>query len=466
MESLGDILKRMQIGAGSPGARREPPPPAEPCCPVCQGIGFVHPLLEPGRPDFSRVVPCRCQRQDVEKDRLGRLQRYSNLGPLARLTFDSLLPQGRSADPQNQERFGRALSYARAFAQNPEGWLILCGASGAGKTHLAAAIANERLSQGQPTFFVVAPDLLDHLRATYSPNSDISYDMLLEQVRNAPLLILDDLGTQSSTPWAQEKLFQIINHRYNSRLPTVITTNTLMEDMDERLRTRLTDPSLSKVCVLEERGLLVVKQVASHGLETLKDNSFDNFDFKRRDLPVEQRRSLAEAYRICTEFAKSPEGWLVLSGASGCGKTHLAAAMGNQRLSQGYPVFFRVVPDLLDHFRAAYGPESKVTYDALFDHVRNVSLLILDDLGAESSTSWAHEKLFQIMNHRYNTKLATIITSRYTPEKMGGAIGSRMRDLKLSTVVEIKAPAYYGDTEATESPANAPRRRRPGIQPG
>lgn len=464
MESLGDIIRRMHIGGGQPGARSETPPVSAPCCPTCQGTGFVHPLLEPGRPDFSRVVPCRCQRQDVEKDRLGRLQRYSNLGPLTRLTFESLLPLGRSADPQNQERFGRALSYARAFARSPEGWLILCGASGAGKTHLAAAIANERLSQGQPAFFVVAPDLLDHLRATYSPNSEVPYDVLLEQVRNAPLLILDDLGAQSSTPWAQEKLFQIINHRYNSRLPTVITTNLPMDELDERLRTRLTDPSLSKVCILEEKASVIVKQIASHGLETLGDKSFDNFDWRRRDLPVEQRRSLAEAYRICTEFARSPEGWLILSGATGCGKTHLAAAIGNQRLSQGHPVFFRVVPDLLDHFRAAYAPDSKLPYDALFEHVRNVSLLILDDLGVESSTSWAHEKLYQLVNYRYNAKLSTVITSRYTPEKLGGAIGSRMRDLKLSTVVEIKAPTYYEDSsDAPDSPSQLPRRRRPGT---
>ncbi len=462
MESLGDILKRMQIGARAQAAEGEPAPPSEPCCPVCQGAGFVHPLLAPGRPDFSHVVPCRCQRKDVEKDKLGRLQRYSNLGPLTRLTFDSMIPDGKSADPQSQERFRRALSYARAFAGNPEGWLILCGASGVGKTHLAVAIANERLSKGQPAFFVVVPDLLDHLRATYSPNSDISYDLLLEQVKNAPLLILDDLGTQSSTPWAQEKLFQIINHRYNSRLPTVVTTNTPIEEIDERLRTRLTDPSLSKVFVLEEKGSVVVKQGASHGLEALKDKSFDNFDWRRRDLPLEQRRSLAESYRICTEFARSPEGWLILSGPSGCGKTHLAAAIGNQRLSQGQPVFFRVVPDLLGHFRSAYGPDSKLTYDDLSEHVRNVALLILDDLGTESSTPWAYEKLYQIINHRYNFKLATIFTSMYTPEKMGGAIGTRMRDLKLSTVVEIKAPAYYGDTETKEAPSSPPRRRRPG----
>ncbi|NIV30802.1 MAG: ATP-binding protein, partial [Anaerolineae bacterium] len=60
-------------------------------------------------------------------------------------------------------------------------------------------------------------------------------------------VILDDLGVHSATSWAQEKLFQLLNHRYNHRLPTVFTTSVPLEEMDDRLRTRLGDPSLSQV---------------------------------------------------------------------------------------------------------------------------------------------------------------------------------------------------------------------------
>ena len=89
--------------------------------------------------------------------------------------------------------------------------------------------------------FVVVPDLLDHLRATFSPNSPTTLDKLFEQVRSVPLLILDDLGTESATPWAREKLFQLLNHRYAARLPTVITTADYVDKIDERLRTRMLD---------------------------------------------------------------------------------------------------------------------------------------------------------------------------------------------------------------------------------
>ncbi|MEK7806116.1 MAG: DNA replication protein DnaC, partial [Chloroflexota bacterium] len=85
---------------------------------------------------------------------------------------------------------------------------------------------------------------LDHLRATFSPDSPIGYDELFEQLKTAPLLILDDLGAESSTPWAEEKLYQIIVHRHESRLPTVITNSFAIEELEEkkpRIASRLVD---------------------------------------------------------------------------------------------------------------------------------------------------------------------------------------------------------------------------------
>lgn len=118
------------------------------------------------------------------------------------------------------------------------------------ETHLAAAVANFRLALGEPAVFIVVPDLLDHLRSTFSPSSDVTYDELFETVRDTPMLVLDDLGAQATTPWAEEKLYQILNHRYNKQLPTVITTNRSMDDMEPRLRSRVNDFEISQRCEL------------------------------------------------------------------------------------------------------------------------------------------------------------------------------------------------------------------------
>ena len=417
----------------------------ETACPVCKGAGFVYADVPPGDPDFGRAVPCQCTRDEYEKERLAHLERYSNLGSLTRLTFDNLLPQGRASDPRNSERFSLAYKAARDFAQNPEGWLVLTGVSGCGKTHLAAAIANSLIARGVPAFFVVVPDLLDHLRSTFSPSSEISYDELFEQVREAPVLVLDDLGRQTSTPWAREKLYQVVNHRFNTRMPTVFTMNTPIEELEDHLRTRLTDPAISRVYLVEGREESILGHVGDLGLKLLSGMTFENFDSRRINLPPEQRQNLGEAFRRAKEFAEGPDGWLVLLGEHGCGKTHLAAAIANHRVRNGQPAHFVVVPDFLDHLRLTFSPDSRVGYDELFEQVRKTPLLILDDFGEQSGTPWAQEKLYQIINYRYNARLPTVITTCLSLDEIESRISSRLADPRLSLVFNIRAPDYRID---------------------
>ncbi len=418
-------------------------------CPICKGAGFIHPLLSSGKPDFGQVVACRCTQKEVDKDRQTRLQRYSNLGLLTRLTFDNLLLQGRSGNPVNQEQFSRACEAARAFAAEPRGWFVLSGPSGCGKTHLAAAIANECLSQGYPVFYITSPDLLDHLRSAFSPGSEMPYDELFNQVRNTPLLVLDDLGVQTSTPWAKEKLDQLLTYRFNSELPTVIVTITPIEQLDERLQTRLTDPKLCQTYVLEEKPSLP-DYTGGLELELLKSMTFEKFDYKRVNLPLEQRENLEHAFREALNFAQSPEGWLVLQGVNGCGKTHLAAAIANYRLQASKPALFVVVPEFLDHLRSAFSPESRVSYDQLFERTKKAPLLILDDFGEQSTTPWAQEKLYQVINYRYNARLPTVITTTCSLDEIENPISSRLADPRLSLVLNIMAPDYRTDLRSSQ----------------
>lgn len=406
-----------------------------------------------GDPEFGKALVCQCRLQEEAQDRLERLQRLSNLGPLSRLTFDGFLPSGKAgpaADPLAQDRARYALAMARSFAEAPQGWFVLMGASGCGKTHLAAAVANQCLSLGHQVFFITVPDLLDHLRLAFHPQSEVSYDELFEHVRNVSILVLDDLGAQSSTPWAREKLIQLLNYRYVGRLPTIITTSTPLKEMEEHLRTRLTDPSLSRVCVLEEAEAEFLGRLGNLGQGLLSKMTFETFDLKLLHLDQERRKNLEKAYKLARDFAEDPEGWRVFLGEPGCGKTHLAAAIANYRRSSGLPALFVVVPDLLDYLRSTFSPDSAISYDELFERVKAAPLLILDDLGAQSSKPWADEKLYQLINYRYNLELPTVINSNHDLDSVERRLRSRMMDRRLSTVFMIMAPSYRADEKPSE----------------
>ncbi|HKS92594.1 MAG TPA: ATP-binding protein, partial [Tepidiformaceae bacterium] len=175
-------------------------------CPRCGGAGFVRRKRSLDDPRFGRAEPCDCVLDEASDVRQARLERLSNIGSLSRFTFDTLIPSGRASEG---DWFRRAFDAATAFAANPRGWLVLTGGSGSGKTHLAAAIANECIAQGRQVLFMVVSDLLDHLRASYDSDADeLGFDRLFDQVRNAPLLILDDIDAVAPTAWAKEKLFQ------------------------------------------------------------------------------------------------------------------------------------------------------------------------------------------------------------------------------------------------------------------
>jgi DNA replication protein DnaC len=427
------------------------PPPSEEgtgeICPVCRGAGLVHPVLDSGKVDFSRVIPCRCSKGELRKKKTEYLERYSNLGSLSQLTFDNLSPKGKGASAASQERFAQVCQAAKAFADNPQGWLIFLGPSGSGKTHLACAVASHRLKLGEPAFYITAADLLDHLRSAFSPASDTTYDELFEQVKNVPLLALDDLTLGSATAWAKEKMEQLLHHRFNSRLPTLITTDVPLERMDERLRGHLDDNEFCQLWTVD----LKLPQESQSGLELelLRSMTFDNFDHKRLELPAEQRQNLRQAYNLAVEFARSPEGWLIFQGVNGCGKTHLAAAIANHRLAQGKPVLFVVVPDLLDHLRSTFSPDSKISYDEFSEELKGTQLLILDDFGEQSATPWAQEKLYQLINYRYNARLPMVVTTCLSLDEIETRISSRMVDPRISLVFNITAPDYRGNVKPT-----------------
>lgn len=211
----------------------------EPVCPICGGVGFVRQDLPIDDPEFGKLKPCVCQQQKTNRAAQSRLYQMSNLESFKKMTFETFSVQGRLGLGDDQVfSLQSALSHARQFAASPKGWLLLSGSYGCGKTHLAAAIANTCVEYGMAALFLTVPDLLDWLRYSYD-SSDSTFEQRFEEIRNVNLLVLDDLGAQNATPWAAEKLFQIIDYRYIRRLPLVVTSNQRLEDLDDRIRSRL-----------------------------------------------------------------------------------------------------------------------------------------------------------------------------------------------------------------------------------
>lgn len=113
--------------------------------------------------------------------------------------------------------------------------IILVGNNGVGKTHLACSIANELMKNGIPVIYGTLINLLAEIRNSYDLDNNISEMEIIKLYENVDLLIIDDLGKEKPSEWGLEKLFTIINSRYENNLPVIITTNYNQNILIERI---------------------------------------------------------------------------------------------------------------------------------------------------------------------------------------------------------------------------------------
>lgn len=117
--------------------------------------------------------------------------------------------------------------------------LILAGPVGVGKSHAACAAGRVLHDRHLEVEFWPVVNLLDGLR----PGSDVCTTLYGRLTDDADLLILDDLGRQKATEWADERLYAIVNQRWLDEKPTVVTTTykrvELTEHVGEHMTSRL-----------------------------------------------------------------------------------------------------------------------------------------------------------------------------------------------------------------------------------
>jgi DNA replication protein DnaC len=161
---------------------------------------------------------------------------------------------------------------------------------------------------------------------------------------------------------------------------------------------------------------------------------FDNFD------AIE---GTEKAIAACLKWAEDPQGWLLLHGVVGCGKTHLGKATFNQINGYSWKNLPWRVSKLLDFWRSRYNTED---FDEYFTAHCEAAFFGLDDLGREVEKDWAIEKLETFLDHRYVNRLPTLITTNRSMaemrERLGAPIADRVYDTRNTTVVHITAPSY------------------------
>jgi DNA replication protein DnaC len=134
---------------------------------------------------------------------------------------------------------------------------------------------------------------------------------------------------------------------------------------------------------------------------------------------------MSRAVNQCRWVAEGRAWCALLVGGPGTGKTHLAAAAMNHRgLDEAY---FWSVPDFLAWIKRMVFDQGRDLEAVLQDYRTKDFLLVLDDLGVENQTEWAHEQLYRVLNARYEEELPTIITSNHPLEHLDSRLVSRFR---------------------------------------
>lgn len=179
---------------------------------------------------YTVIVSCQC----ACKERQYQAELQARRDEEMRLRIEELRVNGIAdreireysfADAEDTPEIERAKRYALDFKDMEENniGLLFWGGIGSGKTFAAGCIANELISKGIPALVTSVPSIL---AVPYNDRSDI-----ISGMAKYPLLVLDDLGAERGTEFAVETVYNVIDARYKSRRPLIVTTNLSLDDL-------------------------------------------------------------------------------------------------------------------------------------------------------------------------------------------------------------------------------------------
>ncbi len=214
-------------------------------CPLCGDTGYVDCKM------------CACMKRDLvmaayETSGLGRL--------LSEQTFDNFNLDYYNGNPQYRQCMQINAAYMQRYAQTfslPDGApesLLLMGGTGLGKTHLSTAVARCVIDKGYDVRYVTAINLLADFEAKRFGSAGADADDATADYLSCDLLILDDLGTEVGNQFTLSCIYNLIDSRLNSGLPTVISTNLGQQELRSRYNDRVTSRLLGAFRLLFFRG--------------------------------------------------------------------------------------------------------------------------------------------------------------------------------------------------------------------
>lgn len=247
MESMGDLLKdkekQMSICKKSKreGTAQSWTKTSTSSCPYgkCDGKGIIV------REDGWAGTLCKCRDDKIMESKLEFANMPEEFRSLKISEFKTNLydsPEGRSKAEAARRAAAKFVKEYDAFKEKGKGLYLYSYTKGSGKTRLAASIGNALVSVHRARVkFVTTLDLLDEIKATYSRESAMSENKLLEAVRSVDVLILDDIGVEEPTNWVKEKLYNILNSRMDNKKVTIFTSNSTVSELghDDRIKSRI-----------------------------------------------------------------------------------------------------------------------------------------------------------------------------------------------------------------------------------
>ena len=186
------------------------------------------------------------KKKKAEKRKADKIKElFGNSGMSARAkecTFDYF-----QLNIYNTEAYNACFDYFKNFdviSNSNKNGLFIAGDCGVGKSHLAFAIANGLLKQGNSVIAMTMIDLLIKLKSAYSTENRTE-EQILKLYEDCVLLVIDDLGKEKPTDWVLQMIYAIIDRRYNAKKPTIITTNFNASELIKRFG----DNSMGKAIV-------------------------------------------------------------------------------------------------------------------------------------------------------------------------------------------------------------------------